>query len=147
MRTTRACVLAIALAGAMPARGEPALEQVLTACRALVDKAEAEEGLRRCTEALDLSRKLGERRAEGRALHAAGAAHFYLGEYEEALEDYQQALAALRAVQDVSDAAEVLDDMGILATNQGRYQGLAAFGPPYAHPYYWAPFVLTGDIR
>ncbi|MCP3803065.1 tetratricopeptide repeat protein [Allokutzneria sp. A3M-2-11 16] len=71
--------------------------------------------------ALDASRLIGDRRAEGTALHHMGMAHTRLGRLREAQELLRHAIVICREAGDRYDEAGALNHLGILYERLGRY--------------------------
>ncbi len=121
----------------------PALERALALSRAQKNRAfEAEvlratgslhksEGLyplavRTCHEAVKVYEELGDERGAGRAWMIIGAAYDLSGEFQQALEAYEQARVRLEKIRD-TQFFTLLNEVAITYTNLGRYdEALAA---------------------
>ena len=77
-------------------------------------------------EALRLAQDLEDQRLEGRVLCDLGDAHALLGQHEQADACYQQSLAALEAIEHVTDAARTRWAYGQFLVRRGqRHRGIA----------------------
>jgi CHAT domain-containing protein len=79
---------------------------------------------------------------------------FALGNEEKALENFQAALQLFRALDDQRTAAYTLANIerrGLLNTSAQRSgETSASVGggkTNFAHPFFWAPFILIGNWR
>jgi tetratricopeptide (TPR) repeat protein len=73
-----------------------------------------------CTEALEISKKLNDRRAEASALGNLGLAYSGLGEAHRAIELYEKQLVTTREIGDRRGEGAVLDNLGIAYKNLGE---------------------------
>ncbi|SDM53791.1 helix-turn-helix domain-containing protein [Allokutzneria albata] len=89
--------------------------------RRLVDSHGHGDALAIHGHALEASRLIGDRRAEGTALHHMGMAHTRLGRLREAQEVLRHAIVVCREADDRYNEAGALNHLGILYERLGRY--------------------------
>lgn len=114
--TTRALELASrheeALSRSLP-EGDQALSS-LAAAGLLCDLGRYDDARVFARRALVLSRKLGDREIEARALHDLGLVESFAGSSDVSLEFYEEALALHQELGDPEAAVETLNDIGLL---------------------------------
>jgi tetratricopeptide (TPR) repeat protein len=94
------------------------------------------------TEALEIAKRLGDRRAEGRALGNLGVAYRSLGEYRRAIEYHEKHLAIARGVGDRRGEGAALGNLGIAYASLGEYRRAIEF-----HEQALAIYREIGDRR
>ena len=74
------------------------------------------------TQALAITRNLGDHRGEGSQLGNLGVCHAYLGDYRQAIDLYTQALAIARDIGDRGREAQNMGNLGACHTDLGDYR-------------------------
>ena len=85
------------------------------------DQAGQSDALESYREALELSRRIGDRQAVGNILNDLGTFHAVRGQYEEALPQFRAALQAQREVRNQVYEAMALNNIGTIYMSLGRY--------------------------
>ncbi len=69
-----------------------------------------------------MARDIGLRQEEGSSLNNLGVAHYFLGEYEKAIDYLEQTLAIAREIGDLKGEAGSLGNLGSAYLSLGQYQ-------------------------
>jgi tetratricopeptide (TPR) repeat protein len=80
------------------------------------------EAIEKLNRSLQIARETDDVGDEARALHNRGSVYDQLGDPEQALEDYRQALGLWRQLRSESSAAEVLSLMAKVERKQGKLE-------------------------
>jgi len=78
-------------------------------------------------QSLELSRSIGDKSSEGKALGNLGLAYRNLGQYQQAIDFHQQHLAIAREIGDSRGEGQALGSLGIAYHNLGQYQKAIEF--------------------
>ncbi|MHC1776136.1 MAG: tetratricopeptide repeat protein [Lentimicrobium sp.] len=83
----------------------------------------ANEALKMANEALELSNVKGNKAEKATALKNLGIAHYYLSNYRQSLEYYEQALVIYKQIKDDDGIGSTLNNSGLILETQGDYSG------------------------
>ncbi len=83
----------------------------------------ANEALKMANLALELSSAKGDKAEKATALKNLGVAHYYLSNYRQSLEYYEQALIIYKQIKDDDGIGSTLNNSGLILETQGDYSG------------------------
>lgn len=95
---------------------------LMTVGRSHLNKGEYDDSLTAYNKALEISRKLGVKKYEGRVLGLLGFLKYRQGDFEESIKYNEQAISILKAEDDKLWQAYFVGNTGLILSDYGRYE-------------------------